>query len=124
MVPEFITHTVTYTGDTYLWRSSGLLKMDGTLLWVSDKRINLTPINGSGTGTIGAADFNQDGVPEIYVSNKIFNARTGVQLADGGLNGRGYNIPRNQDRAIAVAANLDIDTTDLELVAGYTIYKS
>ncbi|MBK7811677.1 MAG: gliding motility-associated C-terminal domain-containing protein [Saprospiraceae bacterium] len=124
LVPEFITHTVTYTGDTsYYGDRLVCYKMDGTLLWVSDKRINLTPINGSGTGTIGAADFNQDGVPEIYVSNKIFNARTGVQLADGGLNGRGYNIPRNQDRAIAVAANLDIDTTDLELVAGYTIYK-
>ncbi|MBK7700897.1 MAG: hypothetical protein IPJ39_20310 [Saprospiraceae bacterium] len=29
-------------------------------------------------GSLGLADFNHDGIPEVYYGNSIFNAQTGV----------------------------------------------
>ena len=98
--------------------------LNGSLRWISDESFESEIQNQLG-GSIALADFNQDGIPEIYISNKIFNAKTGIKLADGGLNGigggsdkNGYTLP-----PIAIAAQLDNDTTDLELAAGYTVYK-
>lgn len=98
-------------------------KADGTILWVSDQKVDPNSIKAIG-GTPALADFNQDGIPEIYLSNKIFNARTGVKLADGGANGIGAEIiPIYVQKPITVAAQLDEDSTDLELAAGYSVYK-
>jgi len=98
--------------------------LNGSLRWISDESFESEIQNQLG-GSIALADFNQDGISEIYISNKIFNAKTGIKLADGGLNGigggsdkNGYTLP-----PIAIAAQLDNDSTDLELAAGYTVYK-
>ena len=98
--------------------------LNGSLRWISDESFESEIKNQLG-GSIALADFNQDGISEIYISNKIFNAKTGIKLADGGLNGigggsdkNGYTLP-----PIAIAAQLDNDSTDLELAAGYTVYK-
>ncbi|MEO6189222.1 MAG: hypothetical protein ABIO44_01550, partial [Saprospiraceae bacterium] len=97
--------------------------IDGSLRWISDTRINRT--NGDEyNGLLSLADFNQDGIPEIYVKNLIFNARTGIKILDGGMNGIGIEWDMNYSiGAMSVAGNLDDDPSDLELAAGYTIYK-
>ncbi|MCC7027635.1 MAG: hypothetical protein IT265_11810, partial [Saprospiraceae bacterium] len=98
-------------------------KVDGSILWISDEKVDLNSINAMG-GTPALADFNQDGIPEIYLSNKIFNARTGVKLADGGANGIGTQLkPGYRAKPLTIAAQLDDDSNDLELAAGYTVYK-
>jgi gliding motility-associated-like protein len=94
------------------------MNVDGTTRWVSDD-YHVDKSRELCTGTIGFADFNQDGIPEVYVGNRIFNARTGVKLADGGE----FGIGQDQAFGISVAAQLDDDPSDLELAAGYTIYK-
>ncbi len=98
-------------------------KVDGSILWISDEKVDLNSINAMG-GTPALADFNQDGIPEIYLSNKIFNARTGVKLADGGANGIGTQLkPGYRAKPLTIAAQLDDDSNDLELAAGFSIYK-
>lgn len=46
------------------------------------------------------ADINQDGVPEVYVGDRIFNALTGERLIDGDntVNVGGYSGGSNSDR--------------------------
>jgi gliding motility-associated-like protein len=116
-VPELF-NTTSYSSSSAWQRRLVCLNLDGTIRWVSDdycvdKNRQLCE------GNIGFADFNQDGIPEVYVGNRIFNARTGVKLADGGDFGIGYT----RSFGVAVAAQLDEDPSDLELAAGYTIYK-
>ncbi len=98
---------------------------DGKLAWVSDQSYNkYSQFKDRFGGTPALADFNQDGIPEIYVNNKIFNAQTGIKLADGGAYGIGTGRATNFfSDALTIAAQLDEDPTDLELAAGYTVYK-
>ncbi|MFN8279883.1 MAG: gliding motility-associated C-terminal domain-containing protein [Saprospiraceae bacterium] len=100
-------------------------QQNGTQIWMSDKRVDMYQnFREMPEGAIGFADFNQDGKPEVYVNNKIFNGQTGVLLCDGGSNGLGleYAIDFFPD-GVSVAGQLDDDLNDLELAAGYTIYK-
>ncbi|MCZ2100328.1 MAG: hypothetical protein LC107_02175, partial [Chitinophagales bacterium] len=92
-------------------------KFDGSVKWISDSGYGLNASVGC-NGNLSFADFNGDGIPEIYTGNEIFNARTGKKLADGGKNGLGVF-----SQCSSIAANLDDDPDDLELAAGYTIYK-
>ncbi|MBK8152843.1 MAG: gliding motility-associated C-terminal domain-containing protein [Saprospiraceae bacterium] len=97
---------------------------NGNIRWVSD-------IPGSQfrpyyrTGGLALSDFNMDGVPELYINNKIFNAQTGVLLVDGSNNAIGISRDTflTVPFPISVAAQLDDDPADLELAAGYSIYK-
>ncbi|MCZ2099954.1 MAG: VCBS repeat-containing protein, partial [Chitinophagales bacterium] len=94
-------------------------RSDGNIKWVSDYKYGVREgkiLNIQGNN-LSLADFNQDGIPEVYTHNEIFNARTGKKLVDGGNNGFG------SVRGLSVAANLDDDPNDLELAAGNTIYK-
>ena len=97
----------------------------GNLLWISnDQYGKFTSTSGSG-GAPAFADFNQDGIPEVYIYNEIFNALTGVKLADGGFLGQGISSRsfNNFSYATSIAADLDDNPDDLELAAGYTIYQ-
>ncbi|GEM_PF-1947327 len=100
--------------------------IDGITKWISDKSI-VSYGAWDNNATPAIADFNRDGIPEVYIFNEIYNAKTGVRLADGGnnvldggINGDGvYYV----NHSVTIAAQLDNDTTDLELAAGFTIYK-
>jgi len=94
------------------------MNVDGAIRWISDD-YHVDNTREQCTGTIGFADFNQDGIPEVYVGNRIFNARTGVKLVDGG----DFGIGQSMSFGVSVAAQLDGDPFDLELAAGYTVYK-
>ena len=93
---------------------------DGNLKWISDYSFNSVSLGGV---SLGVADFNLDGIPEIYVNNRIFNAQTGILLATGANNGIGGNYVSFAVYTVSVAAQLDRDLTDLELAAGYSVYK-
>ncbi|HRO09548.1 MAG TPA: hypothetical protein PK047_11820, partial [Saprospiraceae bacterium] len=85
----------------------------GKLKWISDVEYGLN-YSSSEIGALGVADFNHDGISEVYLGNEIFNGMTGVKLCDYNEDLRGMNI--------YIAANMD-DDENLELVAGCTIYK-
>ena len=99
------------------------LDFDGNIKWESD----VVPIKTNKYiqrgYNLGLADFNRDGIPELYLTNIILNARTGKKLIDGGSNGLGLSkYSGTPYLSISVAANVD-DDDDLELVAGYSVYK-
>lgn len=98
--------------------------LDGNIKWISNEKFGKNVSHKYG-GSPALADFNQDGVAEVYIYNEIFNAENGVKLADGGNNGLGLGS-NNFDLgslSLTIAAQLDEDESDLELAAGYTIYK-
>lgn len=79
------------------------------------------------TGTkINLADFNQDGTPEIYISNSIFNCINGELLVQG-MEGAGCNMTSLSiidacSFSNTVAADF-LPTPGLELAAGNTVYS-
>lgn len=94
----------------------------GVLLWKSNQQYGVNNGNGSAS-SVGLADFNQDGTPEVYVYNEIFNAATGIKLVDGGANGTGNQHSYNQVvQAITTAGDLR-PSPGLELAAGRTVYE-
>jgi hypothetical protein len=111
---------------------------DGTLKWISNVKFGTNAPTGFdtdlGAGTVtdrkrfgasvGLADFNQDGIPEVYTYNEIFNATNGVKLFDGGANGIGLSNNNNAWGATAVTTAADVipSSPGLELIAGQTIY--
>ncbi|MBK9270438.1 MAG: gliding motility-associated C-terminal domain-containing protein [Saprospiraceae bacterium] len=121
-IPEIISHHGPSGGmfPTPIEDRLICYKTDGTVVWISDQTLNFNSIS---SASIGVADFNQDGIPEVYLSNKIFNATTGVQICEGGNFGNGRDYQNRFHFPISIAANLDNDSLNLELAAGYTIYK-
>ncbi|MEM7511472.1 MAG: VCBS repeat-containing protein, partial [Bacteroidota bacterium] len=108
------------------------LEHDGTTTWT-----NATVTVPGNKNTTGIADFNQDGTPEVYVANRIFDAITGANLANGtdgtgGGNEGGYNASESFPVPIDVFSSTDIipetglacgsDCDGLELVAGNVVY--
>ncbi|MGB5024112.1 MAG: VCBS repeat-containing protein, partial [Saprospiraceae bacterium] len=98
--------------------------IDGNLKWVSDQRFDNGHLYKLG-GAPAFADFNQDGIPEVYIHNVIYNAQNGIKIADGGINGIGAGGELNPEPSVtlSIAAQLDDNIADLELAAGYTVYK-
>ena len=95
----------------------------GALKWVSDSTFGSAATQRFGS-SVGIADFNNDGIPEVHIYNRVFNAQTGVLLASGGNTGAS-GIMTNQafgDVSNAVAADITSDP-GLELAAGNTVYN-
>jgi len=71
---------------------------------------------------LSAADFNQDGIPEIYSSNRIFNGATGEEII---LIPEILSASINKDAAIAIDILPDSacpDCSGLELVTDSKVY--
>ncbi|MEM9546227.1 MAG: hypothetical protein AAGA77_09640 [Bacteroidota bacterium] len=94
---------------------------NGELEWITE-RLSNWHTNGFYAAP-GLADFNQDGIAEVYIYDEIFNAQTGEKLIDGASNGIGLGLNNFSKRSSVIAANLDDDPSNLELAAGYSIYK-
>ncbi len=122
-IPEIFTKSSKNINDP---SNSGKIicyNIDGSIKWTSNESYLLNSNYDIG-GRISLSDFNQDGIPELFIKNIVFNALTGVKLIDGGLNGLGSEFnPNFTPEAMSVAAQLDEDSTDLELAAGFSIYK-
>ncbi|MCC6815254.1 MAG: hypothetical protein IT267_02460, partial [Saprospiraceae bacterium] len=123
--PEFlVVAEPTRPNPTNVFEKLICYKVDGSIEWISDTKVYNNRINQLLHGVIGIADFNHDGTPEVYMDNQIFNGQTGVLLMEGGQNGIGGENDVNWSmRPLSIAAQLDDDTSDLELAAGFTIYK-
>lgn len=63
------------------------------------------------------ADFNGDGIPEVYAGNRIYSLTSGGLLCSGGVNNTGGN-----STLFTVAADIDGDGLP-ELCAGTQIYR-
>ncbi len=109
-------------------------KNDGTLLWISDARIDFNTTgstflepHGRAMGSLSIADFNGDGIPEVFVGNRIFNGATGALLASAGINdSAGCPFRNNSTFGCAWNQTVAVDMDDdgkLELVAGNVVYK-
>jgi gliding motility-associated-like protein len=115
-------------GEIYVVTSDNVLRCfehDGT------PKVGYTaPTTGGSNESIpGLADFNQDGIPEVYKDNRIYNSLTGALIASGGSGSTGNNPGSNGSPAgMPVAANVLPDnycaTCDgLELVCGNEVYS-
>lgn len=115
-----VDHTDNPLGDrSYLY----CYEHTGALKWKSNVPYGYTTSSRFGS-SIGIADFNSDGIAEVYIYNQIFNAETGIKLAEGGSS-EGQGVMTRQgfgDVANPVAADLTSDP-GLELAAGKTVYN-
>ncbi|MBR5378662.1 MAG: T9SS type A sorting domain-containing protein [Bacteroidales bacterium] len=93
--------------------------------------LNTADIDPPCDGTPSFADFNNDGYPEVYVGNAIYDAATLKRLCAGPINGnKGLSYrgspnnpyPHHANYAIPYAYNV-IGDDKLELVCGNTIYN-
>lgn len=101
----------------FKWRSVGLINQPTG-----------TAVNGN-NNMPNFADFNGDGIPEIYVRNQIFNGLTGVQIINGGTNSVGANTNFNVASRFAFPLAYDVlpdnaclDCAGEELIAGNQVY--
>lgn len=91
----------------------------GNKVWESSPLVRIA------ADLINLADFNSDGVSEIYIGNQIFNAQNGILLLEGS-DGQGCNKGvSNFDQCNlmhSIAAEL-LPDPGLELAAGNTVYS-
>ena len=107
---------------------------DGTLKFISSERVTYTPLPTSFASYnmyTSVADFNQDGLPEIYVGNRIFNGQTGDLICSNQFGSKGVgqlDIFDSWQKWLTVAADILPDDycsncKGLELVAGNQVYS-
>ena len=116
---------VTACKDSKLYAYNISLANSGIPVWVSNANYN-TGYNDFSV-SIGFADFNGDGHPEVYVRDKIFNAETGVLLAtaQGGTNeadSYSHNSHTNHNKLSCPLAFDICGDTRQELILGNEIY--
>ncbi|HHG86422.1 MAG TPA: VCBS repeat-containing protein, partial [Bacteroidetes bacterium] len=97
----------------------------GAIKWVSSAQIGYTPDHDRWSPHL--ADFNEDGVPEVYLGNQIFNGTTGQLIASGGP-GASFGAFSATSEPFPVAVDVLPNTacancSGLELVCGNTVYS-
>lgn len=106
-------YAVDNTGIMHCFEHNGTPK--ATFTSVDVTRVEVAP---------GIADFNGDGVPEIYVGNRIYHSLTGALIGAGngsvGLNGGSAWHPAVAD---LIPASGCADCAGLELACGNTVYS-
>ena len=116
---------VTACKDTKLYAFDITSVNPSNPFWVSNESYNTG--NNDFSVSIGFADFNGDGYPEIYVRNKIFDAETGILLAvtEGGNNQAdsfSHNSHTNHNKlSCPIAFDICGDARQ-ELILGNEIY--
>ncbi|MCB9232185.1 MAG: tandem-95 repeat protein, partial [Bacteroidia bacterium] len=100
----------------------------GVLKWTSSVQLGYGAANWFPTPNL--ADFDEDGFPEVYAGNEIFNGQNGVLIAQGGAANstgrqrtatvRGMCLPSAVN---ALPTGFCIDCAGLELVAGNQVYS-
>lgn len=93
--------------------------------WVSN--VNYGSASGDYAVNVSFADFNGDGHPEVYVRNKIYNAETGVLLAEAATTNAGasyahYTHVTHRKLSSPMAADL-LGDSHPELILGNEIYE-
>ncbi len=116
---------VTACKDSKLYAYNISLANPGIPVWVSNESYN-TGFNDFSV-SIGFADFNGDGHPEVYVRDKVFNAETGVLLAtaQGGsnlANSYSHNSHTNHNKLSCPLAYDICGDARQELILGNEIY--
>ena len=116
---------VTACKDTRLYAYDITAANPNAPAWVSNESYNTG--NNDFSVSIGFADFNGDGYPEIYVRNKIFDAETGILLAtaQGGNNqadSYSHNSHTNHNKLSCPLAFDICGDTRQELILGNEIY--
>jgi hypothetical protein len=91
---------------------------DGTRLWKSDVTHHTN--SGHYGAVVGIADFNGDGIPEVYVGNTIFSLADGKKICSGGTTNN-FGVLFGSGCS-SMAADIDGDGK-LELCAGNQIYR-
>ncbi len=79
-------------------------------LWKTAQRLPGDPIN------FGLADFDGDGLVEVYAKDEIYDAQTGIRIV------KSTAATYNRINGGPVAVDM-VGTTDLELVLGLSIYQ-
>ena len=109
--------------------------MDYQEKWMSDAVAGYADLENA--NTVSAADFNGDGISEIYVGNQIFNGLDGTLIMEGGINNlrgiqdaNGGSAGETHNRAVSYTVAVDVLPDDfcancsgLELVAGTGVYS-
>lgn len=112
-------------GD-YMLRAYDILKANySEPYWVSD--VPYGSEFADWAVNVSFADFNSDGIPEVYVRDKIYNAETGVLLAqaDGSNTGSSFghwSHEKHYKLSSPLAANV-LGDDNLELILGNKIYS-
>ncbi|MFT4663369.1 MAG: gliding motility-associated-like protein [Gammaproteobacteria bacterium] len=107
-----------YNGSTYVEK------------WMSEAQAGYNDIQQA--VSVSVADFNGDGIPELYLGTQIFNSLTGELIVEGGINQHHGNKPvgdnASQSQSLTVAADVLPDSecancTGLEIVAGGMVFS-
>lgn len=102
----------------------------GTILWDSDERYGYS--DRDVTMHPSFADFNGDGVAEVYIGNQVFNASANGNLLAGGgaTNNIGLQIAKDPLYRVYATVAADVlpdaacpDCAGLELVAGNQVFS-
>jgi hypothetical protein len=120
---DYVIVTVEWsTGRIYAYNAA-----TGAHLWVSDEKV-CADYNVSYPQyhcySLNFADFDNDGTVELYAGGRIFNAATGVMLAEtpaGGNQGKRGYYNANYFEYFTVAADV-LGDAKLELLAGTQVY--
>jgi hypothetical protein len=99
--------------DRYLYAYNAVTNVK---IWQSNALATASAVG----SIVNIADFNGDGIPEVYAGNKIFSLSSGNLLCDGGANNTGVLVSSLGHSTIAADITGD---GNLELCAGTQIYR-
>ena len=115
----------------YCYEHNGVLKFISDSVVGYHDNANLENSKNHSSWNPQLADFNQDGLPEVYLGTHIFNSLTGEFIAKRAYNESRGGLPFELDKQgepFSVAIDVLDDgfcanCTGLELVAGNTVYS-
>ncbi|OJJ17142.1 hypothetical protein BKI52_31005 [marine bacterium AO1-C] len=111
-------------GEVFFFNNSGNLQRydyaNGNLTLTFTSTATSNSLN-----TPNIADFNHDGVPEVYAGNDIYSSVDGTRLVNGTGSAGDHSTSNNEPFSVAIDVLSDASCTDcsgLELVAGNVVY--